>query len=295
MSSVSSSSRWRALALALSGLAATLLALPAQASGPTDGLAGSDLYLNPYSTTLEAAQELSGQARADAQLLGSFPSADWFTKGTPEEVRIAVDEVVTAAEARGEMPVLVAYNLPFRDCAQYSSGGALDTEAYTAWIDGFAAGIGDRPATVLLEPDGLGVIPHYTTLDGQVEWCQPAELDAATATTDRFEQLNYAVDSFEALEGTDVYLDGTSSAWLNVGEISDRLVKAGVQNATGFFLNASNYQFTANQVAYGTWISSCIAYATEVAPGDFANCGDQFWNGGPATDWQGVAMSNYGE
>ena len=160
MSSVSSSSRWRALAL--SGLAATLLALPAQASGPSDGLAGSDLYLNPYSTTLEAAQKLSGQARADAQLLGSIPSADWFTKGTPEEVRIAVDEMVTAAEARGEMPVLVAYNLPFRDCAQYSSGGALDTKAYTAWIDGFAAGIGDRPATVLLEPDGtLAEEPGY--------------------------------------------------------------------------------------------------------------------------------------
>lgn len=293
MSSVSSPSRWKAVALC--GLAATLLSLPAQASGPADGLAGSDLYLNPYSTTLEAAQKLSGKARADAQLLGSIPSADWFTKGTPEEVRIAVDEVVTAAEARGEMPVLVAYNLPFRDCAQYSSGGALDTAAYTAWIDGFAAGIGDRPATVLVEPDGLGVIPHYTTLDGQVEWCQPAELDPATATSDRFEQLNHAVNAFEALEGTDVYLDGTSSAWLNVGEISDRLVKAGVQNATGFFLNASNYQFTANQVAYGTWISSCIAYATEVAEGDFAKCGNQYWNGGPATDWQGVAMSNYGE
>ncbi len=92
-----------------------------------------------------------------------------------------------------------------------------------------------------------------------------------------------------------VYLDGTSSAWLNVGEISDRLIKAGVQDADGFFLNASNYQFTANNTAYGTWVSQCIAYATQVNPGDFGSCGNQYWNGGPATDWQGVGMSPYGE
>ena len=152
-----------------------------------------------------------------------------------------------------------------------------------------------RPATVIIEPDGLGVIPHYVTLEGSMEWCQPDEVDPATATADRFEQLNYAVDAFAALEDTSTYLDGTSSAWLNVAEVSDRLVKAGVERATGFFLNVSNYQYTANQTAYGTWVSQCIAYATEVNPGDFASCGTQFWNGGPATDWQGVGMDPYGE
>ena len=59
----------------------------------------------------------------------------------------------------GEMPVIVAYNLPFRDCAQYSAGGAANTADYKAWIDGVAAGIGGREATVILEPDGLGIIP----------------------------------------------------------------------------------------------------------------------------------------
>lgn len=290
--------RRRVLALAAAaalaaGVAIPLAAAPAAAEEPT--LPGSDLFVNPWSTTLEAAQELRGQARADAQLLGSIPSANWFTDGTPAEVQDAVDDVVSAAAEKGQMPVLVAYNLPFRDCAQYSAGGALDTAAYTAWIDGFAAGIGDRPATVILEPDGLGIIPHYTTLDGTMEWCQPAEVPAATAASDRFEQLNHAVDAFGALPATSVYLDGTGSSWLNVGEISDRLIKAGVERADGFFLNASNYQFTANSTAFGRWISSCIAYVTEVAPGDFASCGNQYWNGGPATNWTGVAMSPYGE
>ena len=292
----------RALALGAAAALAAGLALPLGASAavaaedddPT-GLVGSDLYVNPWSTTLEAAQSLTGQARDDAQLLGSIASADWFTSGTPAEVEAAVDEVVTAAAAQGRMPVLVAYNLPFRDCAQYSAGGAADTAAYNAWIDGFAAGIGDRPATVILEPDGLGIIPHYTTLDGVTEWCQPAEVPAETAATERYAQLNHAVDALGALGEASVYLDGTSPAWLGVGEISDRLLKAGVERADGFFLNASNYQFTTNSVVYGTWVSQCIAYVTQVNPGDFGSCGNQYWNGGPATGWQGVAMSPYGE
>lgn len=290
--------RRRALALTAAAALAAGLAVPltaGAASADEPGLPGSELYLNPWSTTLEAAQSLSGQARADAQLLGSIPSADWFTDGTPAEVEAAVDDVVSAADAQGRMPVLVAYNLPFRDCAQYSAGGALDTAAYKAWIDGFAAGIGDRAATVILEPDGLGIIPHYTTLDGVTEWCQPAEVPAATAAADRYAQVNYAVDALGALGGTSVYLDGTGSSWLNVGEISDRLIKAGVARADGFFLNASNYQFTTNSTSFGTWVSSCIAYVTEVSPGDFGSCGNQYWNGGPATDWQGTAMSPYGE
>jgi hypothetical protein len=184
---------------------------------------GDRLFVNPNSTTLQAAAALTGQARADAQLLGSFASANWFTKGTPAQVKAEVNAVVTAAAADGSVPVLVAYNLPFRDCAQYSAGGAANTAAYNAWIDAFAAGVGNRDAVVILEPDGLGIIPWYTTVNGAEEWCKPEEADAATAASDRFIQLNHAVDAFAALAKTAVYLDGTHSGWLGVGDISDRL------------------------------------------------------------------------
>ena len=87
------------------------------------------------------------------------------------------------------------------------------------------------------------------------------------------------------MPNTSVYLDGTHSGWLNVGDITDRLLKAGVGKADGFFLNASNYQWTPNLEQYGTWISSCVAYVTQVNPGDFGNCGNQYWSGGPANNW----------
>jgi len=270
----------RTLALLAAGTLAAASLIPVSTAHAAAGLAGSDLFLNPYSTTLEAAQSLTGQARADAQLLGSIPSADWITQGSPAEAQAAVAEVVGAAAAIARMPVLVAYNVPFRDCAQYSAGGATSTAEYQAWIDGVAAGIGDRPATVILEPDGLGIIPHYTTINGDTEWCQPAEADPATAAAERFAQLNFAVDALKALPATSVYLDGTHSGWLGVGDISDRLIKAGVERADGFFVNASNYIQTERLAKYGSWISQCI-HLSQNSWWEPAWCASQYYPADP--------------
>ena len=65
--------------------------------------------------------------------------------------------------------MLVAYDVPFRDCGQYSAGGTLNTADYLAWIDGFARGIGSSRAVVLLEPDGLGIIPYNTDINGNAD------------------------------------------------------------------------------------------------------------------------------
>ncbi len=236
------------------------------------------------------------------------PQAVWFTKGAPKSVQQDVKNTVKRAAGKGTVPVLVAYNIPFRDCAQFSAGGATTVQEYMAWIDGFAAGIGDAKVVVILEPDGLGIIPWYDpygSADGSnaLEWCQPDEADPETAAADRFLMLNYAVDALKAYPNVSVYLDGTHSAWLGVGDAAHRLVQAGVERADGFYLNVSNYQFTTNLIQYGTWVSSCIAYATTVNPGDFVGCPNQYWNGGPLPakiaellgEWTGVALSSYGE
>jgi len=70
--------------------------------------------------------------------------------------------------------------------------------------------------------------------------------------------LNYAVDALKGLPNTSVYLDGTHDGWLGVGDVSDRLIQAGVTRADGFFLNASNYRWTDRLVKYGEWIAQCI-------------------------------------
>ncbi|NEE51629.1 glycoside hydrolase family 6 protein, partial [Streptomyces sp. SID8455] len=63
---------------------------------------------------------------------------------------------VTEAAAKADRyALLVLYNIPHRDCGQFSKGGAADGNAYRSWVDGVAKGIGDRQATVILEPDAL--------------------------------------------------------------------------------------------------------------------------------------------
>jgi endoglucanase len=221
-----------------------------------------------------ALPRLQGADRDHAQRIASFPIAAWLTGGTPKQVQARVAALVSDSTGKNQLPVLVAYNLPYRDCQQYSAGGAAHSADYQAWIDGLAAGIGAHRAIVILEPDGLGIVPHYTNLAGTREWCQPAQLDAATATDRRFAELNYAVDRLVALPNTAVYLDGTHSNWLDVGDNAHRLVRAGVQRTRGFFLNVSNYRTTPELVRYGAWVAKCIHHGLRSGGqrDDFAAC-----------------------
>src|SRR6478752_4111903 len=97
----------------------------------------------------------------------------------------------------GMPPVLAAYNVPGRDCAQYSAGGAPTGDAYRAWIDGFAAGLESNPAIVLLEPDGLALLP---TDCGQPD------------TYNRVGLINYAVHALLRDPNAAIYLDAGHSA-----------------------------------------------------------------------------------
>lgn len=226
--------------------------------------------------TEQIADLTSSGNKADARLIKQMvqtPQAVWFTKGTPKTVMQDVRNTVSRAADKGTVPVLVAYNIPFRDCAQYSAGGATTVDEYKAWIDGFAAGIGNKKAVVILEPDGLGIIPWYNPFadrdtwvtNPNYEWCQPAEANPATAAADRFAMLNYAVDKLKALPSTNVYLDGTHSGWLGAGDSADRLIQAGVNKADGFFLNVSNYVVNERLEKYGTWVAKCIAFGSNPA------------------------------
>ena len=213
----------------------------------------------------------------DAALIAEMeatPRAVWFTSGTPAQVQQQVRLTMREAAAERAVPVLVAYDIPGRDCAQYSAGGALDEAAYQAWISGFAQGIGNGKALVILEPDALGNLPSACGLSTSVYPFTDSE---------RIAELQYAVTALEQEPGVSVYLDGTHSAWQSVGTMTQRLLEADVQDAQGFFVNVSNYQPTPELTDYGTWISDCIAMVTDPANAFYNNpsaCASQYY---PAT------------
>lgn len=243
-----------------------------------------------------AVQQIAGLVKANAAreaaavtALVAVPQTVWFSKGTPEEVRGAVSNTVARATNDRSIPILAAFNRPYRDCAGFSLGGAKDTVAYEAWIDGFVAGIGNERAVVILEPDSIGFLPNNTSLDGTQDKCRPTVTDgkgntvrAPGATPEEYyAQFRYAVDHLRrSAPNALVYLDGAHANWLTVGETAYRLWKSGVLDAQGFAANVSNFRTTEHSIAYGTWISKCIYYATELAPAKgtpaaFRSCANQ--------------------
>ena len=174
----------------------------------------------PPGAVAQIASLLKTGDRRDAALLTAMvttPTAIPFTGGSPEQVRTQVTEVVTRGERHGRVPVLVASNHPFRNCAGYGIMGDADTAAYKAWIDGFAAAIGNEPVFVLLEPNSLGLIPYGkwltagTTIASRPSRVRMERTSPSGATADeRFAQLGYAVDVLAAnAPNAAVYLDGT--------------------------------------------------------------------------------------
>ena len=184
------------------------------------------------------------------------PQATWLVGGSPQEVAQLTKETLVQAKFQRATPVFVLYNIPGRDCGGYSAGGAQTTSAYVAWIDAIVSTVRDHEAIVILEPDALANLPVDCGYDptGQL-------------TVDRYAQLRHASDTLSALPRTRVYLDAGHSRWHSVGTIASRLVQAGVSNTSGFYLNASNYQPTPALTQYGTWISSCIAFANDPSEG----------------------------
>ncbi|MFZ3597718.1 glycoside hydrolase family 6 protein [Streptomyces sp. BH104] len=261
-------------ALAAEPSAQTLAADPSAPGGHGAGLYTPDP--NPDAVRQIAGLVKAGQYRDAARITAMIatPQAVWFGDQSPAEVEKLTREAARDADRRADLPVFALYNIPGRDCSNYSAGGAATTAEYQAWIDAVARGIGSRDAMVVLEPDSLALLPADCGQD-----------DAqGTKTTARYAEVNYAVDRLEPLRGTRVYLDTGHPGWHSVNSIVPRLIKGGVGDATGFYTNASNYFTDDANSWYGKLISSCLAYVEE-SSGDAADCPNQWTPRADAQTW----------
>lgn len=216
----------------------------ATVSPTAEPLAEARLYVDPRSAAREMADAWRPTRPADAAQLEKIairPQAEWFGEWSGD-VEAAVSRRVTSAAATGAVPVLVAYDVPERDCGSHSAGGLASAEAYRTWIRAFAKGIGTRPAVVVLEPDALALLG-----------CLSAQ-DQAT----RLALLKDAVDVLAAQPRVSLYIDAGHSAWIGATEMAERLLDAGVGQAEGFALNVSNYRPTSELITYGKDLSGRV-------------------------------------
>jgi endoglucanase len=138
--------------------------------------------------------------------------------------------------------VLVAYNIPDRDCGGYSAGGATSAQAYAQWIQSFAAGIGSKRAIVILEPDALADIGCLSPSD------QSARLG----------MLSSAVQTLKSLGNTSVYIDAGNPNWIPAATMAQSLKGADISAADGFAVNVSNFYSTSADEQYGNALSALV-------------------------------------
>ncbi|MFI2509895.1 glycoside hydrolase family 6 protein [Streptomyces sp. NPDC018972] len=198
------------------------------------------LYRHPDSQVLDWVRDNPDDPRRAVieSRIADRPAAVWFADHSPDSITSRVRAVVAGGAAQGRVPVLVPYVIPDRDCGGHSQGGAPDLAAYDAWIDRFAAGLGDSEVIVILEPDSIA----------------QSECLSAGQRADRFASLARAGRVLkEAGPRARVYFDAGHSGWNAPAEQAALLRQAGAASAAssdGVFSNVSNFHATADEVAY---------------------------------------------
>jgi endoglucanase len=201
---------------------------------------------DPQSPVQQKMEEWRSSRPGDAEMLNYIAQEQtvdwiggWFDDNT---MSFHVNNRINDYQRAGGIPILAVYNIPYRDCGNYSQGGANDPDHYRRWIELLAQAINGRQVILLVEPDGLTVTDCLT----------PSELQ------ERFSLIKYAVNVFKRNPNAAVYIDGGDNNRNRVDEIVPILQSAGVDQANGFFLNATVFQYTSTEVAYGNAVGTAL-------------------------------------
>ncbi|MGW0392931.1 glycoside hydrolase family 6 protein [Streptomyces sp. NPDC003042] len=215
----------------------------------TTSTAREGFYVDPANNAATWVKNNPGDTRAAKikAAIADHNTVKWFGDWDADDnaatgIQTEVSDYVGAAAAQGRVPVLVAYNIPGRDCGGASSGGAGSPDLYKAWIDKFAQGIAGRPAIVVLEPDAVAQSSDDACMKGAAE--------------QRFDMLSYATQHLRQQgKFVQTYLDAGNATWtlgpdlsgtqgIGLKKMAYLLGRSGVSMARGVSVNVSNFDDT---------------------------------------------------
>lgn len=164
--------------------------------------------------------------------IASTPQAIWLT--SPQDLT-PLPATAHAAKRQHALLVLVAYYIPDRGCTHHKDG-APTPSAYLAWIRRIIDGLRETSAVIILEPDAV-----------------PADC----FTPERAALLRQTNHDLSAA-GHFVYIDAGHPRWKSSGEMAQRLLASGIQEAEGFSVNVSNRQTTRDSHQWGRELSDLV-------------------------------------
>jgi endoglucanase len=235
--------------LILATLALAALAAPASASLGADPdspnpLEGISLYVDHDAPSWHQWQyfQSSGQT-AKADLIWKIarePKNLWLGRFTRPNFHVKVRRQIEAAQAVGQVPSFSVLRAQSTGCgANYNGGGPAEDRRTRAWYDDLAKAIGSDRVVIAFEPDSLGTID-----------CLGRRFQ-----DDRMRLLRYGVDALAKLPNATIYLEAGASDWEPAKRTAKQLRFIGISKVRGFMLNATHYDWTANNIKHGLEIS----------------------------------------
>jgi len=244
-------SRIALLVLALTALLGSAVTVAAEPPSPGRGADDNPLAGRPWGVYKGKADQAwmpyvnaTGKRKKLLAKIALRPKAKWYGAWVPDrdiEAKIR-EHVANATKGNPEalFSAAVFRMVPWEHDACDRLPTAAEVRSYKTWIRGFARGLGDAHAMLVLQPDGPFAL------------CVPGGSGLPSSL------VGFAARRFAKLPNASVYIDAGAADWTSVEDALDILLPAGVEHVRGFALNSTHYVSTGDEIRYGADVVAAL-------------------------------------
>ena len=241
------------LVAGIAAIAALVAPASARSQAPVDPQAVSPAAPNPLAAGSwfidtknpswvewrRAARRGRGKAARVNREIAIQPKFRWFGRST-REFKKNVNSYIARAERRGQIPLMATLRHHGTSCGStYAGGGPAEDADFRRWYRVLAKAIGNSRVVIGYEPDSLG----------SIDCLKRSRRKTRVAT------LRYGIDILSQLPNATVYIEAGASDWESERRTASLLRQVGIAKVRGFMLNATHYDWTANNIRYGRAVS----------------------------------------
>ena len=221
-----------------------------QAASPSapNPLKGEPWFVDPEEWSYLDWRRLNrGRDKGKARLMWRIarePKFRWWGKFNPN-IGANVREYLARVQCQepGSVPLMAILRGQSKEChSRYTGGGVAEDRIHRRWLAEFARAVGDARVVIAYEPDSLGTI----------DCLAPSRRRA------RMDVLRYGIDVLSKLPNATIYIEAGASDWEAARSMAKKLRYVGIAKVRGFMLNVTHFDWTRNNIRFGTQLSRIL-------------------------------------